>query len=87
MADTFANATVSLNGPAVNAFAVTPHDTNELTAHTRGIYVGVSGDVKVTTTGGDTVTFVDMAAGVIHPIRAKIIFSTGTDATNIIGLY
>ena len=73
--------------PAVNAFAVTPHDTNELTSHTRGIYVGVTGNVKITTINGDAVTFVGLASGVIHPIMAKIIWSAGTTATSIVGVY
>lgn len=73
--------------PVTHAFAVTPHDTNELTSHTRGIYVGVSGDVKVTTIDGDAVTFVGLAGGVIHPIMAKIIWSAGTTATSIVGVY
>jgi hypothetical protein len=73
--------------PITHAFAVTPHDTNELTNQTRGIYVGVSGDVKVTTIDGDAVTFVGLASGVIHPIMAKIIWSTGTTATSIVGVY
>lgn len=87
MADTFTQYRAGVESPARNAFAVTPHDTNELTAHTRGIYVGVTGNVKVTTSGGDAVTFVGLAAGVIHPIRAKIIWSTGTTATSIVGVY
>jgi hypothetical protein len=73
--------------PATNAFAVTPHDTNELASHTRGIYVGVTGNVKVTTINGDAVTFVGLASGVIHPIMAKIIWSAGTTATSIVGVY
>lgn len=73
--------------PAEHAFAVTPHDTNAVTHDTRGIYVGVSGNVKVTTIGGEAVTFVGLAAGVIHPIAAHIIWSTGTTATSIVGVY
>lgn len=73
--------------PAEHAFAVTPHDTTSLTHTTRGIYVGVAGNVKVTMIGGEAVTFVGLAAGVIHPIAAIIIWSAGTTATSIIGVY
>lgn len=73
--------------PGEHAFAVTPHDTNALAYATRGIYVGVAGNVKVTTVGGEAVTFVGLAAGVIHPIAAIIIWSAGTTATSIIGVY
>ena len=79
--------TTGLTGPAVNAFAITPHDTNGVSYSTRGLYVGVSGDVKVVMIGGETVTFVGLAAGVIHPIRVNLVFSTGTDATGIVGVY
>ena len=75
------------SSPAQLAFAVTPSNTVDLAQVTRGIYVGVSGDLKVDMVAGGTVTFVDLAAGMIHPIAAKRIYQTGTDATNIIGLY
>ncbi len=76
-----------LESPAGHAAAITPHDTNELTVHTRGIYVGVAGDVAVTTVGGDSVTFVGALAGTTLPIRAAIVKSTGTTATNLLALY
>ena len=74
--------------PASNAFTITPHDTNELAFVTRGLYLGVSGDVAVTMANGDEVTFLNMAAGIIHPLRVKIVKDTGTDADlGIIGVY
>lgn len=77
-----------MTNPGMHMEAVTPHDTNELTYFTRGIYVGVTGDVAVIGKN-DTVavTFVGLAAGMIHPIQAKIIKSTGTTATSIVGVY
>lgn len=75
------------SSPALLAFAVTPSNTVDLAQVTRGIYVGVSGDLKVDMVAGGTVIFVDLAAGMIHPIAAKRIYQTGTDATSIIGLY
>lgn len=77
----------AMNWPASNAFAITPHDTNELTYVTRGIWIGGAGNVKVTTVNGDTVTFTGALAGTIIPVRAKIVFSTGTTATSMIGIY
>lgn len=85
--DNFSWPMVLLDSPATHAFAVTPHDTNELTNVTRGIYVGATGNLKVTMQGGEAVTFVGLAAGVIHPIRATIIWSNGTTAASIIGVY
>ena len=49
-------------------------------------YVGGTGDVVVTTAGGDTVTFVAVPAGLIIPVRAKRIWETST-ATFMLGLY
>lgn len=87
MSDTFDSWRPGLESPAVNAFSVTPNDSADLSISTRGLYVGVSGDVKVDTVGGDTVTFVGLAAGIIHPIRAARIYSTDTTASSIIGVY
>ena len=72
--------------PADGAFAITPSDTEDLEQVTRGLYVGVSGDVKVDMANGDAVTFVSLAAGVIHPLRVRRVYSTGTAATSILGI-
>ena len=73
--------------PFTNAFAVTPNDSTDLDYVTRGIYIGGSGDVVVITKGGDEVTLVNTLAGTYLPIRVSRIKSTGTTATNILGLY
>lgn len=73
--------------PASRGFAVTPHNTNLLLHETRGVYVGVAGDLKCDLADGDTVTFVGLAGGIIHPIRATRIYATGTSATSIVGVY
>jgi hypothetical protein len=87
MADNFNTHATGLNSPADNAFAITTDDDTDLTNFTRGLYVGVSGDVKVDLVASGTVVFTDLIAGVIHPIRAKRVYATGTTATNIVGLY
>lgn len=87
MPDKFSAMSQSLTSPAGGAAAVTPHNTNELAIWSRGLYIGVSGDVAVTTVNGDEVTFVGLAAGIIHPIRAKVVKSTGTTATSILAVY
>ena len=71
--------------PAGEAAAVTPADATYLEP-TRGIYVGVSGDVKVKMLDGTTITFTALAAGIVHPISCILIFSTDTTATNIVAL-
>jgi hypothetical protein len=70
------------------AGAITAHDSNDQDSGTiDAIYVGVAGDVKVTM-AEDTVavTFKNMLAGTIYPISCKVIFSTGTTATDIVKL-
>jgi len=71
---------------ARTAADVTTSDVTIIEA-TRGLYVGVSGDVRATMVDGGTVTFVGLAAGIVHPISVVRIFATSTDATNIIALY
>lgn len=53
----------------------------------RAIWVGVAGDVAITTLGGTDLTFT-VAAG-LFPVGASVIKSTanGTTATGIIALY
>lgn len=77
---------IMVTRPADKAVAITPSDSTDLTTPTRGIYVGVSGDLKVDLVGSGTVTFVGLAAGIIHPIAAKRIYATGTDSTDILGV-
>jgi len=71
--------------PPAAAEAITPADATYITP-TRGVYVGVSGDLKVIMLDGTAVTFVGLAAGVIHPIVCVLIYDTGTTATSIVAL-
>ena len=87
MANTFSAHASGLESPGEHAFSVTPSDSVDLTYVTRGIYVGVTGSLKVTMVGGEAVTFVALAAGAIHPIRASRIWATGTTAASVIGVY
>ena len=51
------------------------------------LYVGVAGDVKVRTAGGDDVTFTGVLAGSFIPVQVVRVFDTGTTATNIVALW
>ena len=70
--------------PADNAFDIV-QDVN-MPVPTKGVYVGVSGDLQVIMAGGAGVTFVGLAAGVVHPLRLIQVVSAGTTATGLIGL-
>jgi hypothetical protein len=81
---------------AERAAAVTPSDTVNIpsvsTADGTGnngcvLYVGVAGDVKVTTVGGDDVVFTGILAGSFIPVQVLKVFATGTTATNIVALW
>lgn len=88
MADEYLYQKERITHPAENAVAITPHDSNDLANSSRGVYVGVSGDVKVDMVGtGTAVVFTALAAGVIHPLRVTRIYSTDTTATNIVAVY
>lgn len=77
------------SGPATKAFSITPDDDASTYAHpiTRGLYLPVSGDITVIMADDEaTVTFANVAAGIVHPLRIKQVYDTGTDDITIIGL-
>ena len=73
--------------PAANAASVTPDDSNELTFLSRALYVGGTGNVKVTMKDGAEVTFSAISSSTILPIAVRKVHSTGTTATAIIALW
>jgi len=83
-------AKVTVQGDkAAKAAAITPSDIEDIVP-TNGIYVGAAGDLEVTLKGmadGESIVFKGLVAGMIHPIRAKRIWSTNTTATNILAIY
>lgn len=87
MSNTYANYAAGLDAPASKALDVVPSDTTDLSVFPRGIYVGSGGDVKVTTIGGSTVTFVGVPTGAVLPVRAARVHATGTTASALIGVY
>lgn len=78
--------------PATQLSSLTPDTAQAITKSDTDpnvfcqLYVGGAGDVKVVTENGDTVTFSAVPVGTILPIRVKQVLSTGTTATNIVGL-
>lgn len=86
MADAFESNSSALDSPAAYAASVTPNDSTDLAASSRALYIGTSGDVKVTTVGGNDVTFANVPVGVL-PIRVKRVWATGTSATGIIAIW
>jgi hypothetical protein len=71
--------------PAHHAVAVVPSDMVDFPAASTFIYVGVSGNIKVTMLGGEILTFANVPVG-WHPIRVTRVW-TSTTATNIIAVW
>jgi len=79
---------VGYTAPAIGAAAVTPSDSADLPRLARALYVGSNGAISVICEdGGAAVTFSNLTAGQILPLRIKRVRSTGTTATNIVALY
>ena len=51
------------------------------------LYVGGSGNIKLTTSSGSILTFNGLNAGTFVPVQTIKVFNTGTTATNIIALW
>jgi len=86
-ADKFSTYQTGLTSPAEDAFAITPHDTNNLANFTRAIWVGGTGDVKVDMVGSGTVTYASVPPGYMLAVRASRVYATGTTATALIAVY
>lgn len=80
-------ANIMATEPARDAAAVTPSDSAQISPVARALYVGGSGDIKLVTEEGTTVTFQDIVAGSILPVKATKVFATDTTATNIVALF
>ena len=72
---------------AQRAVAVSPNDSTDLAIYPASLFIGGTGGVKVDMLDGGTVTFINIPDGTFLPILVKRVYSTGTDATDIIALY
>ena len=68
----------------VHAAAVTASDTATLDSPAT-LYVGTSGNIKILTAGGETVTFASFSG--FLPVVVKQVFDTDTTASNIVALW
>lgn len=75
------------DGSADDFVSVTPSDSATLIKHSRGIYVGVTGNLAVRSVRGTSVTFTAVPAGALLPIRVDQVLATGTTATSIVALF
>ncbi|MFD1251784.1 MULTISPECIES: hypothetical protein [Devosia] len=86
MTDRFASHAATIDGPAQHGFAISPHDSTELSEATRALYVGAGGTLAVVTVSGASLAFANVSAGSILPLRVVAVKATGTTAADIVGL-
>jgi hypothetical protein len=72
--------------PAAHADLVSPSDTTDLTSTSRSLLIGEAGDIRVTTVGGETVTF-PVVAGQLLPLMVTRVHATGTTASAVVSLW
>ena len=87
MADRFDTQIDTLSQPAREAFAITPHATNEVDPLPKALFVGTGGNITLRAAdGGADVIFKNVASGQILDVRARFVRASGTTATDIVGL-
>lgn len=69
-----------------HAAAVTPNDSADLTNAARLLFIGTGGNLKIDTTGGETVTLTNIAAG-WHVIAVARVYAADTTADNIVAFW
>lgn len=72
-------------GLSVGGVDITPDDTKDIPL-TRGLFVGTSGNLKMTMANGTTITRKNVPVG-LYPWSVKRIWATDTTAKDIIGEY
>ena len=85
--DDFSRQQTLTSDPATNAVLITPDDATDLVNVSRAVYVGTTGDMKVTMQDSGTVLFTAVPAGAVLPIRVTRVWSTTTTASTIIALW
>lgn len=82
-----------LSDPARGAFPVTPSDSTIFDnigsnpPPARSVYVGGAGNLAVEFVDGSQATFANVGAGTLLPFHVSKVLSTGTTATNIVGVF
>lgn len=87
--DQFNNSREGLESPADNVIDIDAEkdDATDLTFVIRGLHVGGGGVVRGILNGETTERDFTVNAGALYPYRFKRIFSTGTTATGLLGVF
>lgn len=87
MSDPFLYQADTPSQPARNAFAITPHATNEIDPLPKAVFVGTGGTIVGRPVGASAdVTFKNIASGQILDVRFQYIRVSGTTAADLVGL-
>lgn len=84
--DRFDRSADSPSSPARDAFLVIPHDTVALPRLPKALLIGVAGALTLRAVDGTADVSFAVTAGQIVPIRAAFVRSSGTSASQIVGL-
>lgn len=87
MSDLFAALSPGLDSPASAAAAITPSDAADINPHSRMLWIGGAGTLRVTMTDGQVVDLAGVPAGATLLLRVRRVHATGTTATGIVALW
>jgi len=79
--------TAKVTQQAIRAVEIGVGSDTDLTVSGAVVFIGVGGDVKVTTVSGDTATFKNLADGSVLAVQVRRVWATGTTATDMVALY
>ena len=71
---------------AMGAMSIVPDDDHVFLRKLTHLYVGGTGNVRLTSGDGDVVLLVGVIAGTLLPIVVQRVWATGTTASNLVGL-
>lgn len=87
----FTNRLDRMSEPAHYCAAISTSDTVDLPLYSRGIFVGVGGDVALKLVADDpnaaSVVFKNCASGQFLPFRVRRVYATSTTATNLVAVW
>ena len=85
--DEFQQYSDSVTSPARSVEAIVPSDSVPLVRVPKAIFVGGAGDVHLRAVDdNDSVSFRNVPAGTILPVRATMVLQTGTTALHLVAL-
>lgn len=82
--DIYARTAKKPAGGPRSLITVVPNDTADLTNVIHWLHVSIGGSLRVTSAGGETVTFANILPG-WHALEIARVHSTGTTATGLVG--